>query len=42
MNSFRVFGVFRGPLLREVTAALLCGALLLQSATAVAPDWWMT
>ena len=38
-NSFRVF---RGHLLREVTAAWLVAGLLLQSATAVAPDWWST
>lgn len=29
-------------LFRELTTALLCGLILLQSATAVAPEWWQT
>lgn len=40
MNIFRALRVFRGRLLREMTAAWLCGALLMQSATAVTPEWW--
>jgi hypothetical protein len=38
-NSFHVL---RRHLFREVMAAWLVGALLLQSATAVVPDWWST
>ncbi|MEZ5387224.1 MAG: hypothetical protein R3F13_17075 [Prosthecobacter sp.] len=44
MKSFRVFHVFRRHSCRDFIAACLCGALLLQSATAVAPGpaWWDT
>lgn len=41
MNS-NSFSVLRGLLFREMTAALLVASLMLQSATAVAPEWWTT
>lgn len=41
MNSLSL-RILRGQLLREVITLLLFAGLMLQSATAVAPDWWST